>query len=106
MQPFSGTCPSSQRLNLKAQRFGKFISEGAESKIPVFPPPCHMSYTLHPALAATCNSTRLGHLLLGLVLVQADGGPEHNFLYICTNVMSFELFDGRNNYFECIADER
>ena len=52
------------------------------------------------------SCTRLGHLLLGLVLVQADGEPEHNFLYICTNVMSFELFDGRNNYFECIADER
>ena len=52
------------------------------------------------------SDTRLGHLLLRLVLVQADGEPEHNFLYICTNVMSFELFNGRNNYFECIADER
>ena len=52
------------------------------------------------------SSTRLGHLLLGLVLVQADGGSEHNFHYICTNVVCFELFDGRNNYFECIADER
>ena len=48
---------------------------------------------------------RLGHFPLGLVLVQADGELEHNFLYICTNVMGFELFDGRNNYFECIAEE-
>ena len=50
--------------------------------------------------------TRLGHLLLGLVLVQAYGEPEHNFPHICTNVMSFELFDGRNKYFEWIADTR
>ena len=58
------------------------------------------------ARRSECAITRLGHLLLGLVPVQADGEPEHNFFYICTNVMSFELFDERNNYFECIDDEK